>query len=81
MKTMKTANVYYPISVSERMPSIANENYLTISNNGIKTARFFNGNLFETAHYDGEITHWLEEREVVIHRGRYRYHSDTRDDR
>jgi len=51
---------YKKISVSERLPSESNLNYLTVSEKGIETARFFNGTKFESAHYDGEITHWLE---------------------
>ncbi len=52
--------IYKAIPVTERMPNVANENYLTISSKGFETARFFNGTRFETAHYEGEITHWLE---------------------
>lgn len=56
---------YRAVEVTERMPKIANENYLTISEKGIETARFFNGTRFETAHYEGNITHWLEVMEDV----------------
>jgi hypothetical protein len=52
--------VYIPTAISEELPPVANENYITISEKGIKTSRFFNGNRFETAHYDGIITHWLK---------------------
>ena len=52
---------YIEVSVTERLPKIANENYLTVSERGIKTGRFFNGIRFESASYEGEITHWLEE--------------------
>jgi hypothetical protein len=51
---------YRTVATTERLPQVANENYLTISEKGIETARFFNGTRFETAHYEGEITHWLE---------------------
>lgn len=52
---------YREVSVTERLPEVANENYIIVSNKGIKTVRFFNGNRFEAAHYDSVITHWLEE--------------------
>lgn len=52
--------IYKAISVEDRMPKIANENYLTISKNGFEKPRFYNGTRFETAHYEGDITHWLE---------------------
>lgn len=51
---------YRTVAVAERLPKVANENYLTISERGTETARFFNGTRFEAAHYEGEITHWLE---------------------
>lgn len=51
---------YRTVAVIDRLPEIANENYLTISERGIETARFFNGTRFETAYYEGKITHWLE---------------------
>lgn len=54
-------NEYYKkVAVSERLPKVANENYLTVSKNGFEKPRFFNGTRFESAHYEGEITHWLE---------------------
>lgn len=56
---------YRTVAVAERLPKVANENYLTISKNGIETARFFNGSRFETAHYEGDIVFWLEEMEDV----------------
>lgn len=52
------------IEVAERLPEVANENYLTISERGIEASRFFNGNRFETAHYEGEIIYWLERCEI-----------------
>lgn len=51
---------YRTVAVTERLPRVANENYVTISEKGIITARFFTGQRFEHAYYDGEITHWLE---------------------
>lgn len=51
---------YRTVATTERLPQVANENYLTISERGIETSRFFNGTRFETAHYEGEVTHWLE---------------------
>jgi len=56
--------IYRMIEVSERLPEVANENYLTISERGIETSRFFNGKRFETAHYEGEILYWLERCEI-----------------
>lgn len=57
---MKSEEIYRKVKVEERLPSIANENYLTISEKGFETSRFFNGKRFETAHYEGEIVYWLE---------------------
>ncbi len=56
--------IYIPVLCSERLPAIANENYLTISERGIETSRFFNGKKFESAHHEGEIVYWLEKREL-----------------
>jgi hypothetical protein len=63
---MSNQAFYKAIPVTERMPKIANENYLTISEKGIETARFFNGKRFESAHYEGIITHWLEKLSTPI---------------
>jgi len=60
---MKTIT-YKAIPVTERLPKIYNENYLTISEKGFENSRFFNGKRFESAHYEGEITHWLEKTKV-----------------
>jgi len=60
MASTEKKTIYTAVLVSERLPKIANENYLTISSNGFEKPRFFNGNRFESAHYEGEITHWLE---------------------
>lgn len=62
---MKT-QVYIAVSVNERLPKIANENYLTISEKGFETARFFNGVRFESAHFEGKITHWLEKQTPIL---------------
>jgi hypothetical protein len=60
---MKTIT-YTAIPVTERLPKIYNENYLTISEKGFENSRFFNGKRFESAHYEGKITHWLEKTKI-----------------
>ena len=57
---MEEKLIYRTVAITERLPKVANENYLTISKNGIETARFFNGTRFETAHYEGDIFFWLD---------------------
>lgn len=54
------------VKCSERLPEKAMENYLTVSSRGTETARFFNGTRFETAYYEGEITHWYEPITAVV---------------
>ena len=54
------------VMCSERLPSKANENYLTVSSRGFETARFFNGKRFETAHYEGDIIAWYEPATRVV---------------
>ena len=61
---MEEKLIYRTVAITERLPKVANENYLTISKNGIETARFFNGTRFETAHYEGDIFFWLEKIEL-----------------
>jgi thermostable 8-oxoguanine DNA glycosylase len=58
MNTEEIKHLFVP--VTERLPEISNENYYTISEKGNITNRFFNGKRFESAHYEGEITHWLD---------------------
>ena len=66
--TIKQEETYFKkVLCSERLPLEPNENYLTISEKGFKTARFFNGTRFETAHYEGEIIYWLEETALSSH--------------
>lgn len=58
---MTPEQIYIPIPVEQELPKKVNENYLTISERGVKTSRFFNDHeRFETAHYEGKITHWLK---------------------
>lgn len=60
---MSNEKIYYEVvSVNDRLPEEANENYMTISEKGFETSRFFNGNRFEMANYEGPITHWLEKK-------------------
>ncbi len=63
---MENKIYYLAIPIEERMPPIANENYLTISEKGFETPRFFNGERFEMAYYEGKITHWLEKHESIL---------------
>lgn len=51
---------YRAVAITERLPKIANDNYIIISEKGIEKIRFFNGTRFESDPHESEITHWLE---------------------